>query len=170
MIFAFCILQRGFDLPTQDRKAGDIAIYGSNGVIGYHNEARVEGPCVITGRSGSLGDVMYVNNDCWALNTSLYIREFYENSRKFVYYFLIHFDLSRFGTGTGVPTLNRNDVHLVKIAIPPKEEQVKIAHILSQLDQRIRKTESKLISISNIKKALMQDLLTGRVRVQVDAA
>jgi type I restriction enzyme S subunit len=165
---SLCVLQRGVDLPTQKRIEGDVPIFGSNGIVGYHNETKVSGANVITGRSGSIGDVMYVEGDCWPLNTSLYIRDFHDNLPKFVYYFLQHFDLGRFGTGTGVPTLNRNDVHIVQVAKPPIEEQKKIAMALTSVDSKLEKLNIKFGKLTSIKKALMQDLLTGKVRVSTE--
>ena len=165
---SFCVLQRGFDLPAQDRKAGEHPVIGSNGIVGFHYEQRVNGPCVVTGRSGSIGQVMYFKKGVWPLNTSLYIKEFHNNHEKFVYYFLQLFDLSRYGTGTGVPTLNRNDVHMVTIAYPKYEEQKYISNILTSVDKRLTKNSEKLNGLKSIKKAIMQDLLTGKVRVKTD--
>ena len=54
---AALILQRGFDLPTQDRQEGDVPIYGSTGILGYHDKAKAVSPGVVTGRSGTLGEV-----------------------------------------------------------------------------------------------------------------
>lgn len=162
----FAVLQRGFDLPVQHRVPGKYRIYGSNGIVGYHNEAKVKGVGVVTGRSGSLGDVIYIEKDFWALNTSLYIKNFYKNVPKFVYYFLEHFDLARFGTGTGVPTLNRNDVHIVSVIYPPLPEQQKIAAILTSVDEVIEKTQAQIDKLKDLKSGMMQELLTKGVGIK----
>jgi type I restriction enzyme S subunit len=156
----FAVLQRGFDLPTQDRVIGPYPIYGSNGIVGYHNEAKVKAAGVVTGRSGSIGDVSFVSCDFWALNTSLYIKNFQGNDPKYVFYFLTHFDLSRFSTGTGVPTLNRNDVHIASVIFPPHPEQQKIAAILTSVDEVIEKTQAKIDKLKDLKTGMMQELLT----------
>ncbi|MDW4667698.1 restriction endonuclease subunit S, partial [Escherichia coli] len=57
------VLQRGFDLPVSKRIEGSVPIYASTGINGFHNVAKVKGPGVVTGRSGSLGTVMYVAKD-----------------------------------------------------------------------------------------------------------
>jgi type I restriction enzyme, S subunit len=163
----FATLQRGFDLPVQDRLGGQIPIFGSNGVVGFHNESKVSANGVLTGRSGSLGDVFFVKKPFWALNTSLYVKDFHGNNTRFVYYFMKWFDLAKYGTGTGVPTLNRNDVHIVDIAVPPRPEQNDIEQIFSALDKDIDSKQILLSRKMNLKKALMQDLLTGTVRVKV---
>ena len=107
----FITLQRGFDLPIQRRIIGKYPVVASNGTIGTHTEFKVKGPGIITGRSGTIGKVIYENMNFWPLNTTLYVKDFHKNYEKYVYYFLQQFNLSRFSNGTGVPTLNRNEVH-----------------------------------------------------------
>ena len=68
-------MQRGFDLPVQDRQQdGEIPVYGSNGALDYHNVAKIHGG-VITGRSGTIGKVFYTEGDFWPLNTCRYTWE-----------------------------------------------------------------------------------------------
>lgn len=114
-------LQRGFDLPTQDRSDGSYPIYASTGITGYHCEYKIEPPCVVTGRSGSIGEVFYADGKCWPLNTTLWVKDFKGTSPFFVYYKLKELELSKTIAGfAAVPTLNRNDVHMMVSSIPPK--------------------------------------------------
>lgn len=126
------ILQRGHDLPIQNRKSGDIPILSANGITGNHNISKVDGPGIVTGRSGTIGKVHYIEQPYWPLNTSLYVKEMYNNIPKFLYYFLINYNLKRFSTGTGVPTLNRNDVHSITVTIPSVDEQKKLLKFFLQ--------------------------------------
>ena len=77
-------LQRGFDLPTQDRINGNIPIIAASGIGGYHNVSKVKGPGVVTGRSGTIGKVMFEKGDFWPLNTSLWVKDFHKNDPKFI--------------------------------------------------------------------------------------
>lgn len=70
---AFITLQRGFDLPVQDRISGDYLVIASNGAVGTHSECRIPGPAVVTGRSGTIGNVFIEPKGCWPLNTTLYV-------------------------------------------------------------------------------------------------
>lgn len=153
-------LQRGFDLPVQQRRNGEIPIYASNGVVGVHSESKVVGPGVVTGRSGTIGKVHFVDQDFWPLNTTLYVKDFHGNHPQFVAQFLDSFDLLSLASGTGVPTLNRNDVHVSKIVIPPLPEQKKIAAILSSVDEAIAATQAVIEQTRKVKQGLLQDLLT----------
>jgi type I restriction enzyme, S subunit len=115
------ILQRGFDLPTQQRKEGNIPIYASTGVTGTHNEAKVKAPGVVTGRSGSLGTVIYIDEDFWPLNTTLWVKEFRRVTPLYAFYLFSDLKLEQYNSGAAVPTLNRNDIHGQPVVIPPPQ-------------------------------------------------
>ena len=104
-------LQRGFDLPNRHRRDGTVPIVSSSGITGFHSEARVIGPGVITGRYGTLGEVFYVDREFWPLNTTLYVRDFKGNDPLFLSYFLRTLDLSSQNTAGAVPGLNRKALH-----------------------------------------------------------
>ena len=128
-----CTLQRGFDLPTQDRKIGQFPLVSSSGISDTHDKGPVLGPGVVTGRSGSIGNVFYIEDSFWPLNTTLYVRDFHGNNPRFVYYLLVAFDLKKYAGGTGVPTLNRNDVHGVPVVVPRSlPEQQRIVTLLDE--------------------------------------
>ena len=128
-----CTLQRGFDLPKRLRIVGDTPLVSSSGIIDSHNEWKVQGPGVVTGRSGSIGNVFFVEDDFWPLNTVLYIKNFHGNDPRFIYYLLTNFGLERFSSGAGVPTLNRNHVHDEIVSIPECiEEQRRITAVLDE--------------------------------------
>lgn len=157
-------LQRGYDLPTDNIKEGLYPVVYSNGILRFHNEFKAKAPGVITGRSGTIGKVVYVEEDYWPHNTSLWVTNFYDNNPKFIYYMYITLNLARFSAGSGVPTLNRNDIHAQTIPLPPLDEQEKIAEILSTWDEAINLTINLIENKKRFKKALMQILLTAKIR------
>lgn len=113
------VLQRGFDLPTQSRQDGTVPIYGSTGILGYHDKSKATAPGVVTGRSGTLGEVQYVGEDYWPLNTALWVKEFKQVTPLFALFLLREMDLKQYNGGASVPTLDRKSVHRVEILIPP---------------------------------------------------
>ena len=113
------LLQRGFDLPRKKRREGKVPVYAATRVVGTHNEAKVKAPGVVTGRSGSLGTVMYVEDDFWPLNTTLWVREFRQVTPLYAYYLLSDMHLENYNSGAAVPTLNRNDIHGLPVVLPP---------------------------------------------------
>ena len=113
-------LQRGHDLPIQDRVKGEYPIFASTGIAEFHNQFKIDKPTIITGRSGSLGELFYYDKPCWPLNTTLYVKEFKMATPLYSLYFLQTLNLKELGTGSAVPTLNRNDIHALPQKIPGK--------------------------------------------------
>ena len=155
-------LQRGFDLPTGQINNGKFPVVYSNGIMNYHSSYKCVAPGLITGRSGTIGKFTYIEDGYyWPHNTSLWVTNFYDNNPKFIYYLYQTIRIGQYSMGSGVPTLNRNNVHRHQTFIPKLEEQKKIATFLSLLDERIA-TQSKIIDklqslIKGIGKQLFMD-------------
>lgn len=130
-------LKRGFDLPASKRVSGKYPVYSSSGKTGTHDKYMVEGPCVITGRYGTIGKVFYSSISCWPLNTSLYSCDFKGNNPRFVYYLLQTIPWSEYTTASAVPGVNRNHVNLHKVTIPDKITQDRIAYLLDSITSKI---------------------------------
>ncbi|HHT1310515.1 TPA: restriction endonuclease subunit S [Klebsiella pneumoniae] len=161
----FLFLQRGFDLTAKSAQKGDVPVYSSSGLAYFHDEAKVNGPGIVTGRKGSVGPVYLISEDFWPHDTTLWVKDFCGNDINYIYYFLVFLQLEKFDEASSVPTLNRNNVHCVKCGFPPLPEQKKIAQILSVWDSAISVTEKLLTNSLQQKKSLMQQLLTGKKRL-----
>lgn len=136
----FFELQRGYDLPSSQMKMGDVIVAGSNGIIGYHNIARSNYPCITVGRSGSVGKVHYYEQATWAHNTALFVKDFKGNNPQYLYYFLknLHLDEMFAKESSVVPSLDRNVVH--SLIVPFHKDitcQKRIASVLSNIDRKI---------------------------------
>ena len=68
-----CNFLYGESLSAQERKDGTISVYGSNGIVGYHNRSITEKPCIIVGRKGSFGKVTFSDKNCYPIDTTYYI-------------------------------------------------------------------------------------------------
>lgn len=159
-------LQRGFDLPIRNISEGLYPIVYSNGIEGTHSVAMAKGPGVVTGRSGTLGKVHFVEYDYWPHNTSLWVTRFNGNNSKFIYYLYCFLRFERFASGSGVPTLNRNDIHSYRVALPQShDEQRAIATALSDMDALLDGLDRLIDKKRAIKQATMQQLLTGQTRL-----
>ena len=159
-------LQRGFDLPERQRVDGAYPVVYSNGILNTHNAYKVKAPGVVTGRSGTLGRVHYLEEDFWAHNTTLWVTDFINVEPKFIAYLFQFIGLERFGGGSGVPTLNRNDVHDFQVALPQsKPEQTAIAAVLSDTDRLLAALRALIDKKRAVKTAVMQQLLSGRLRL-----
>ena len=150
-------LKRGYDLPQKQRLPGSVPLVSSSGVSDTHAEAMVKGPGVVTGRYGTIGQVFYIEEDFWPLNTTLYVRDFKGNDPRFVGYFLRNVDFLAYSDKAAVPGVNRNDLHQAKIRFPAAiEEQRAIAHILGTLDDKIELNRQQNKTLEEMARALFK--------------
>jgi len=153
--------QRGHDLPQTQFNGGKYPIWGSNGIIGYHDEFTTKGNGIVIGRSGNIGKPQFCEEDFWAHNTTLYVKEFHNSNPKFMFYLLHTINLANYNSGSAVPTLNRNYIHPIEIEAPNLETQTHIANFLSQFDDKIelnRQMNKNLEELAELKfKTLLKD-------------
>ncbi|MCR1836472.1 restriction endonuclease subunit S [Pasteurella caecimuris] len=130
--------QRGYDLPRSEFVEGEYPVQSSNGILGYHNEYKVIAPGITIGRSGTVGIPHLLRKNFFPHNTALFVKDFKGNDVEYIYYLLRYLDLGNRKSGSGVPTMNRNHLHPLKIkAYRDLIKQQKIANILSTLDRKI---------------------------------
>ena len=130
-------LRRGYDLPKDKRQVGVYPVYSSSGITGTNNKAAVSGPCVITGRYGTVGKVFYSGGACWPLNTTLYTTDLKDNDPRFIYHLLKTIPWNPYTTASAVPGINRNHINSCPVRIPSLSTQKVIARILDSLDSKI---------------------------------
>lgn len=152
----FITLKRGYDLPTRKRKTGNVPVLSSSGISGNHNEYKVDGPGVITGRSGLIGSVYYIRKEFWPLNTTLYVTDFKGNNPLYVYYKLKTINLKNFATGSSVPTLNRNHLDSIDVNIHDKEKQKKQIFILEKIDKKINLNRQIIANLEELSQILFK--------------
>lgn len=130
-------LEYGNSLPESKRTMGEYPVMGSNGISGYHNEYLIKAPAIIVGRKGSAGKIVYVERNCYPIDTTFYVKQNIQGNLKYFYYVMQHLDLQKLVKGVGVPGLNRNDVYQLQIPVPSLKEQDKLVKEIEQLEQQI---------------------------------
>jgi type I restriction enzyme S subunit len=157
-LFDLIELQRGFDLPTQNRKEGTFPIFASTGTNEKHSEFKVRAPGIVTGRSGSLGEVFYVDEDFWPLNTTLWVKHFKKATPIYSYYVLKGINIIDYNGGSAVPTLNRNDIHRHQLIVPEKNVVEKFEKIQQTFFKNL-----KILNLENQKLTELKELLLSRL-------
>ncbi len=160
------VLQRGFDLPKSSRKAGAVPIIAATGVTGFHNESKVKAPGVVTGRSGTIGEVLYVQEDFWPLNTALWVKKFPSAEPLYAYYVLSALDLKQFNSGAAVPTLNRNDIHGLDVILPPRDLQTRFQQVAGDILGQARVSEVTNQTLRRTRDMLLPRLLSGQIDLE----
>ena len=150
-----CTLEYGASLPKIKRIDGPFPVVGSNGVTGYHNDFLVEGPAIIVGRKGSAGEVTLIEENCFPIDTTYYVKQTNPNESdiRYLYWILKNLDLPNLRGGAGIPGLNRTDVYQThQIPLPPLDVQKEIvAEIegyqteIARLKQAIECEEHKIV-------------------------
>lgn len=128
----------GDSLSADDREAGNIAVYGSNGPVGTHSVPNTHSPCIIIGRKGSFGKLNYSEKPVFAIDTTYYVDDRHSASDlRWLYYTMQPLGLDENSKDSAVPGLGREEAYIHVVAIPGKEEQVSIASFLDRETARI---------------------------------
>ncbi|MEK6917823.1 MAG: restriction endonuclease subunit S [Nanoarchaeota archaeon] len=126
-------LKYGSSLPEKTRINGSVLVFGSNGIVGSHNQAITKGKTIIVGRKGSIGKINFSEKSCFPIDTTYYIDETKEPCNlKWLYFILKKLNLESLNRAAAVPGLNRNDVYQKKIILPSIEKQNKTVEILEK--------------------------------------
>lgn len=116
----------------------------------------VKGPGVVTGRSGTIGKVHYIDGNFWPHNTTLWVTKFVNVIPRYAFFLLKEMDLAQFSGGTGVPTLNRNDIHDAIVSLPSISIQKEIVTKLAAIDSNLKEHMQELSKIQQIKQSMLR--------------
>ena len=166
------LLQRGHDLPSDHRELGPVPVVSSAGVSGHHTEAAATGPAIVTGRYGTIGEFYVVEGPFWPLNTTLYSIELFGNDVIFLFFLLTSLRPLFIANAnkSAVPGVDRNDLHGIRIAIPPLREQEAIVGFLEAQSSRVgalrAKAELAIQRLIEYRSALISAAVTGKIDVR----
>jgi len=164
--------QRGHDLPVESREPGKVPVVSSGGYSGFHSTAMAKGPGIVTGRYGSIGKFVLVEEDYWPLNTSLYSTKLNGNRTRYAWYLLhslsAHFVLN--SLKSAVPGVDRNDIHVVMTVRAPVEEQDLIVERLDAVSQKIdilvQEAQENISLLQERRSVLISAAVTGKFDVR----
>ncbi len=158
-------MKRGYDLPATRRTHGPVPVVSSSGITGYHSEAKASGPGVVTGRYGTLGEVYFVENEYWPLNTALYVSDFKGHDPLFVFQMLK--SLLR-GVGTqkaAVPGVDRNVLHTMPVVWPPAALRQAFVETVRDYRRQIRILTAMSDKLGEARDLLLPRVMSGEVAV-----
>lgn len=157
--------QRGFDLPKNKFEKGEIPVVGSTSILGFHNISRVNGPSIVTGRSGSLGIFQFISCNFWPHNTSLFIKDYKEHSIYFIHQLLLTLDFKKLNSGGAIPSLNRNTLSSIAIIVPSQDIESQFESVVSKYYRLKDNIESKLKLLLEFKSHLLPRLISGQIEI-----
>lgn len=144
-----CEFVYGESLKEERRCSDKVPVFGSNGIVGWHDHAITSGPTIVIGRKGSIGEVNWSDRPCFPIDTTYYVEKTTKPcDLKWLYYTLLELNLTRLNKSAAVPGLNRDDAYRQLIPFPSISEQQRIAKQLDQTD-RLRRTRRYVLELSD---------------------
>jgi len=143
-----------------------IGIYGTSGFLGHASRSLFNGPLVVVARKGTLDNPIYVEGDCWVIDTAFAVLPKAGVEAKWLYYQLSNYDLKKLNESTGVPSISREYLYRLAFNNPGGPHQRKIARILTAIDEAIKQTEETLEKLKKIKQGMMHDLFARGIDVK----
>ena len=159
------MLKIGHGKDYKNLKSGDVPVYGTGGYMTSVNGFLYEGETVCIGRKGTIDKPQYHFGKIWTVDTLFYTYDFKSLNPKYLFYKFCLIDWLSMNEASGVPSLTAKNIEDIQITIPTEEEQTAIANVLSSMDKEIETLNTKLEKYRNLKTAMMQQLLTGKIRL-----
>ena len=159
------VIKLGNGKDYKHLNSGNIPVYGTGGIITYVDKYLFNGKSVGIGRKGSIDKPVLLDGKFWTVDTLFYVKEFFNSDIDFIYNSFLKIPWLKYNEATGLPSLSQNIINNLKIPLPPLPEQKKIADCLSTWDCAIEKQSQLINALTQRKKALMQQLLTGKKRL-----
>jgi type I restriction enzyme S subunit len=158
----------GKGLRKSDRnETGQVPVYGSSGIVGYHTQALTDGACIVIGRKGSVGTVYLSNVSCWPIDTTYFSQPPDGISLKYAYYALQFLNLGSLDQSTTIPGLNRNDLYAQSLPLAPTEEQKRIVDEIekqfTRLDMAVSTLQKVLLKLEHLRAAILKAACEGKL-------
>jgi type I restriction enzyme S subunit len=160
-------LAYGKGLREQDRRSGNIPVFGSNGQVGWHDEKLVDGPGIIVGRKGNPGIVTWTHTDFFPIDTTFYVvPKQKELSFYYLFYTLQLQDLPSLNADSAVPGLNRNLAYMSLQVVPENKVVKTFDAFVILIYKKIFENEQEIRTLAAIRDTLLPKLLSGEIRVK----
>ncbi len=164
-----CELRYGKALKAESRAGGPVAVVGSSGEVGRHDEVFVQGPVVVVGRKGVAGSVLWIDDDAWPIDTTFYVAPNNGFPMTWVYGALLGASLPGAGGDSAVPGLNRDAALARPAVIPPLAACKEFDELARPLMRKRAAARAECAVLSDIRDALLPKLVSGKIRVPLDS-
>lgn len=145
---------------------GDIPVYGTGGYMTSVNGYLYDGESVCIGRKGTIDNPQFIRGKFWTVDTLFFTHSFKNCLPSYIYLVFLNINWKLYNEASGVPSLSKSTIEEIKIKIPKlKIEQQKVVEYISVHNEKIENIKNKLNKLKSLKASLMQDLLSGKVRV-----
>lgn len=151
-------LEYGKAIRGYQEAHGKFRVFGSNGPVGWTDNALADGPGVILGRKGAYRGVQFWREPFWVIDTAYYVVPKTKLDMRWLYYAIKHYKLGEIDDGSPIPSTTRAAVYVRELAVPSPEEQRAISEILGALDDRIDNLRHTNTTLQAIAAALFKSI------------
>lgn len=144
------VLEYGKALRDYRQRDAAVRVYGTNGPIGWTDNALGCGPTVVVGRKGAYRGLHYAPGPFWVIDTAYWLRPTVRIDTRWAYYQLLTQDINGRDSGSAIPSLSRSDFATLPVDLPPLSEQRAIAEVLGALDDKIEANKRMAKSIQEL--------------------
>lgn len=158
-----CELKYGKALKASERREGEVPVYGSGGIIGYHDEALVRKPTIIVGRKGTVGTLYWQSAPCFPIDTVFYVEP--KVSLHFCHYTMKRLGLHKLNTDAAVPGLNRDNAYRQDVIVPSDDALTRWDSFMSRIRARMDNVDEQATTLAALRDTLLPRLISGELKV-----
>lgn len=164
-------LRYGKALSAKNRSGKGNPVYASGGRVGYHDDAVTNGAAVVIGRKGSIGSAYFSETKCWPIDTTYYVDATCTNQNlRWLFRLLSSLPLHTMNKSAAVPGLNRDDVYRLRVNLPNKNEQRRIACILDKAETLRTKRRAAIAHLDTLSQAIFHEMFGDPLEVNAEEA
>ncbi len=161
-----CDLIYGKALKADTRVEGEYAVVGSSGIVGSHNQYLVEGPGIVIGRKGTIGEVVWLHKSFYPIDTTFYIKDNLGSNALYYHYFLLKAqDFKKIMSDSAVPGLNRNQAMDNLVVIPDLNIIREFGRICKAFFDMIYNNEEQNRMLIQLRDTLLPKLMKGEIPI-----
>jgi type I restriction enzyme S subunit len=154
-------LNYGKALKKEDRREGNVPVYGSSGVVGYHDVPLVKGPGIVVGRKGNVGSVYWSDESFFPIDTAYFVTS--KMPLRFLFYDL---QTKNFlNNDAAVPGLNRNQAYSLETVTPPEDIMNRFCQFANDFERQAAVLRLQSTTLRRTRDLLLPRLISGEVDV-----
>lgn len=163
-------VRHGRSQKAVETSSGSIPILATGGQIGWADRPLYSRPSVLIGRKGTIDRPQFQSRPFWTVDTLFYTEISSAADPRYLYYLFLTIDWRSMNEASGVPSLSSKRIEAVEVQLPDLKEQVAVREVLDDVDRGLCVVQSRLRKARSIKTGIMQQLMTGRVRLPMEAS
>jgi type I restriction enzyme S subunit len=158
-------LEYGKSIREYRESDGKYQVFGTNGPIGFHDEALCKSAGIVIGRKGAYRGVHYSPDPFFVIDTAFYLKPKAELDLKWCYYELLRFDINSMDSGSAIPSTSRDDFYGIPVIVPSPEIQATFGKIVGGWFAKVFANDQESRTLANLRDTLLPKLLSGELSV-----